>query len=389
MALLPFQYNLRSLFVRKSTTMLTICSTGATVAVLAGVLSLQQGFATTFVERGREDLAVFMRPGAVAEGESSIRRDLTEILIKGTPEIALNAKGQPLASAELYAAILYAKIGGGDTNVPIRGVQPMTFEIHGDEFKIAEGRNLTAGSDEVIVGRSLVERIKDCRLDATFTINTTPFRVVGIFESKGAYQSEIWGDGERMLKALQRRSYNRVIGVLKDPKTIEALSERLKKDKQVPAKVLSEKTYLSNQTGTLSALFIILGSFLSFIMGIAAVFTGTNSMLSALAGRVHEIGILLSMGFRPFAIFVAFLLESVLIGLLGGIVGCLLVLPLSGVQTGTTNFQTFSEVVFAFRMTPTVLVTAVLFAMFLGLVGGAVPAWKASRLRPTEALRRG
>ena len=176
---------------------------------------------------------------------------------------------------------------------------------------------------------------------------------------------------------------------MKDPMTIEALSERIKKDKQVLAKVLSEKTYLSNQTGTLSALFIILGSFLSVIMGIAAVFTGTNSMLSALAGRVHEIGILLSMGFRPIAIFVAFLLESVLIGLLGGIVGCLLVLPLSGVQTGTTNFQTFSEVVFAFRMTPTVLVSAVLFAMFLGLVGGAVPAWKASRLRPTEALRRG
>jgi putative ABC transport system permease protein len=388
MALLPFHYNLRSLFVRKSTTMLTICSTGATVAVLAGVLSLQQGFSTMFVERGREDLAVFLRPGAAAEGESSIRRDLTDILIKGTPELAVNAAGQPLASAELYVAILTDKIAGGQTNVPIRGVQPMTFEIHGDEFAIVEGQNLTPGSDEVIVGRSLVERIRGCRVDSTFTINTTPFRVVGIFESKGAYQSEIWGDGERMLQALQKRAYNRVIGVLKDPSQIEALSARLQNDKRVPAKVLTEREYLSNQTQMLSALFIGLGTFLSLIMGIAAVFTGTNSMLSALAARVHEIGILLSMGFRPFAIFVAFLLEAMLVGFLGGIVGCLLVLPLNGIQTGTMNFSTFSEVVFAFQTTPTVLLSAVLFAMLLGLIGGAIPAWKASRLRPTQALRR-
>jgi putative ABC transport system permease protein len=179
-----------------------------------------------------------------------------------------------------------------------------------------------------------------------------------------------------------------VIGVLKDPSQIEALSARLQNDKRVPAKVLTEREYLSNQTQMLSALFIGLGSFLSLIMGIAAVFTGTNSMLSALAARVHEIGILLSMGFRPFAIFVAFLLEAMLVGFLGGIVGCLLVLPLNGIQTGTMNFSTFSEVVFAFQTTPTVLLSAVLFAMLLGLIGGAIPAWKASRLRPTQALRR-
>ena len=152
---------------------------------------------------------------------------------------------------------------------------------------------------------------------------------------------------------------------------------------------MDERTYLENQTRALSTTFYILGTFLSAIMGLAAVFTGTNAMLSALAARVHEIGILLAMGFRPFAIFFSFQLEAILIGLIGGVVGCLVVLPLNAVQTGTTNYATFSEVVFSFRTTPMVLATAVIFAMVLGMLGGAIPAWKASRLRPTEALRRG
>jgi len=389
MALLPFQYNVRSLFVRKSTALLTVFSTGATVAVLAGVLALQQGFATMFVERGRTDLAVFLRPGAGSEGESAFPRDRAEILIKGTPEIAQDASGKPLAAAEVYLAIRRFKMDGGETNVPIRGVQPMTFEIHGDDVKIVEGDKLTPGRDEVIVGQGLVDRIRNCRVGADLVINTTPFRVVGVFESKGGYRSEIWGDADRMLEALQRRSFSRIIAVLRDPAQLPELTARLATDKQVPAKVMDERTYLKSQTGGLSALFFGLGKFLAVIMGTAAVFTGTNAMLSALAARVHEIGILLSMGFRPFAIFVAFELEAILIGLLGGIVGCVLVLPLNFFQTGTTNFNTFSEVVFSFRTTPMVMVTAVVFSMFLGLLGGAIPAWRASRLRPTEALRRG
>lgn len=389
MALLPFQYNVRSLFVRKSTTMLTILSTSATVAVLAGVLSLQQGFATMFVEQGRTDLAVMLRPGATSESESSIRRDQTDILIKSSPEIALDTKGQPLASAEVYLAIRREKIDGGETNVPIRGVQPMTFKIHADNLRIVEGRNLKPGRDEVVVGKSLVDRIQDCRVGSTLVINTTPFQVVGLFESKGGYQSEIWGDADRMMAALQRRSFSRIIAVLKDADGLERLKTRLEDDKQVPAKVMDERTYLESQTRALSTTFYVLGTFLSVIMGLAAVFTGTNAMLSALAARVHEIGILLSMGFRPFAIFFAFQLEAILIGLIGGVVGCLIVLPLNAVQTGTTNYATFSEVVFGFRTTPMVLTIAVLFSMLLGMLGGAIPAWKASRLRPTEALRRG
>lgn len=389
MAFVPISYNVRSLFTRKSTTLLTVFSIGATVAVLAGMLSLQQGFATMFAERGREDLAVFLRPGAVSEGESAFPRDRVQILIKSTPEIRTIENDQPLASGELYLAIRRFKTDGGETNVPIRGVQPMTFRIHGDDFGITEGRMPKPGADEVIVGRRLTDRIRNCRIGDELRINIGRFRVVGVFASKGGYESEIWGDADRLMAALQRSVFSRVIAVLKNPADLPSLAARLKDDKQVPAKVQNEKNYLENQTGMLSKAIVWLGAFLGLIMGVGAVFTGTNAMLSALDARTHEIGILLSVGFRPWAVFVAFLLEAALVGLLGGVFGCLLVLPLNGMQAGTTNFETFSEVVFAFRTTPTVLAVAVLFSMGLGLLGGAIPALKAARLPPTAAMRRG
>jgi putative ABC transport system permease protein len=387
MALVPLSYNLRSLFVRKSSTLLTLFSIAATVAVLAGLLSLQQGFATMFAERGREDLAIFLRPGATSEGQSSLPRDRVDILIKGTPEFKEADDGQPLASAEVFLAMRRFKLDGGETNVTIRGVQPKTFEIH-DDLAIIDGEALQPGFDEVIVGRRLVDRIRDCQVDDVLMINTAPFRVAGIFRSKGAYESEIWGDADRLMEALERPSFSRVIAVLKPGADFEALAARLASDQQIPATTLTERMYLTNQTSALSAVFIGLGFFLATLMGIGAVFTGTSSMLAAVSSRTREIGIMMSLGFRPWALFVSFLFEATLIGILGGALGCLFVMPLNGIQTGTMNFATFSEVAFAFRITPTVLVSAVIFAMLLGVLGGAIPALRAARMKPTEALRR-
>jgi ABC-type antimicrobial peptide transport system permease subunit len=341
-----------------------------------------------FAEHGRDDLVVFLRPGATSEGESNFPRDRAEILVKETPEIAIAADGQPLGSGELYLAVRRFKLDGGETNVPIRGVQQKTFDIHGDSISIVEGRRFEPGTDEIIVGRNLGTRIRDCRVDDVLMINTTPFRVVGVFAGKGGQNSELWGDVDRLMEALERRSFSRVIAQVKPRADVVAMAQRLEDDKRVPAKLMVETEYLASQTTMLSGLFIGLGGFLALVMGIAAIFTGTNAMFSQIAARMNEIGILLSMGFRPFAIFFAFLCEAALLGLLGGVVGCLMVLPLNGVQTGTMNMQTFSEVVFAFRMTPTVVVSAVIFAIVLGLIGGAVPAWRAARMSPTTALRR-
>lgn len=388
MALVPFSYNARSLWARGSSTLMTVLSIAATVAVLAGMLSLQQGFATMFASKGRTDLGVFLRPGATSEGESAFPRELADILMKATPEIQTGDDGRPLASGELFLAVRLAKMDGGETNVSIRGVQPRTFDVHGDRLQVVEGRRFTAGADELLIGKALVGRIRDCGVGDTLMINTTPFKVVGSFASTGQHESEIWGDADRMMEALERPGFSRVVAVLKPGTDVDALAARLKDDQRVPAKMLTERAYLTSQTSVLSGALIGVGAFLSLLMGLAAIFTGTNSMLASITARTREIGILLSLGFRPWALFVSFLAEAVLLGLIGGVVGCLMVLPLNGLQTGTTNFQTFTEVAFGFRATPTVLFWAIVFSLLLGLIGGALPAWRAARLRPTEALRR-
>ena len=385
--LVPFTYNLRSLFVRRTATLLTVLGIGATVAVLAGVLALQNGFASLFKGSGQDDVAVFLRPGATSEGESYFPRASALQLVKSVPEVALDEEGQPLAAMEVYLAVRRFKLDGGETNVPIRGVQPASFKI-ARTLTIAEGRAFQPGADEVIVGRKLVGRIRDCALGDVIQLNTTPFRVVGVFDHDGPFTSEIWGDMDRMLDALQRPAPSRVVARVRPDASIPDLAARLEAHPDVPAKVLSERAYFAAMTERLSATLLFLGGLLGAIMGIAAVFTATNTMLAALAARTHEIGILLSLGFRPFPIFLAFLGESLVIGLLGGLVGAALTMPLNGAETGTMNFNTFTEVAFAFRVTPRVLATAIGFSLILGLLGGAWPAWRAARMRPTEALRR-
>ena len=472
----PLSYNVRSLFVRKSATALTVLGIGATVAIVSGVLALQQGFRTMFTTGGRADIALFLRPGANSEGDSQFSRDRGLELIKRVPEIEIGPQG-PIASMEAYLAVLLSPVRGGVTNVPLRGVQPMTFEIRRDELHIVEGRNFTPGNDELIVGKRLVDRIANCRIGDVIQLNKTPFRVVGVFEHDGQFGGEVWGDLDRLLSAMGRYGPNRVIAQMKpgtdvgapdpsdvfqmdDPeKMVEnvladhmspaaaketvgrllaahtdwrelldmpqaelvaaigapsggekaaqeigkqlgkarekldpkpgSLADRLKNDPVVPAKVISEKQFLASQTVMLSFMLIGLSAALGFIMGLAAIFTATNTMLSALAARTHEIGILLAMGYRPIPIFVSFMFEALVLGLIGGLAGCLMAVPFNGVKAGTMNFQTFTEMAFSFKVTPLVLGVAISFSLMLGLLGGAWPAWRAARLKPTIALRQG
>ena len=385
----PLRYNWRSLFVRKTSTLLTVLGIAATVTTVGGVLALQQGFSRLYADNGRDDVGVFLRPGATSEGLSMFSRELAQKIVKTTPAIATTDAQQPLASMECFLAVrLFKKGGGGETNVSIRGVQPSTFELRGDRFRIVEGERFTPGNDEIIVGRRLVDRIENCAIGDVLQINTTPLRVVGVFECEGPFESEIWGDFERLKSALQLFGPNRVVAQLKPGTDVAALNAALETSKETPAEVQTERDYLASQTEILSSVLVFLGTFLGLVMGIAAVFTATNTMLAAVANRTHEIGILLSNGFRPLPIFLSFLLEAAVLGLLGGALGCLFLLPLNGIETGTTNFATFTEVAFGFRITPRVLLTAVLFSVALGLVGGAWPAWRASRLKPAVALRR-
>lgn len=389
MKLVPLTYNLRSLWVRRSATLLTVLGIGATVAVLCGVLALQQGFERLFTENGRDDIIVFLRQGATNEGDSVFTRERAAILMKTLPEIERPADGEPLVSAEMYLAVRRDKIGkAGETNVPIRGVQQRTFDIIGDKLTLIDGRLFTPGTDEVIVGSKLVDRIENCKTGDILHLNTTPFRVVGVFDHDGPFKSEIWGDRDRMSEALERPVFNRVIAKLVPGTDLAALAARMEEDPQVPCQVMTERDYFAKQTTAMSWVLRGLGAGLAFIMGFGAVFASTNTMLAALAARKYEIGIMLALGFRPYAIFLSFLFESLVLGLLGGAVGCLLALPINGVDTGTMNFQTFTEVAFAFKVTPQVMTVAVSYALVLGLVGGTWPALRAALMRPTVAMRR-
>ena len=405
--LVPFSYSLRSLFVRRSATLLTMLGIGATVAMVAGIIALQQGFKYMFESGGREDVAIFLRPGAANEGDSQFSYDRGLKLIKSMPEIEVGSEG-PIAAMEAYLAVLLAPVRGGLTNVPLRGVQPMSFTIRKKELHVSEGRNFTPGHDELIVGSRLVGRIENCHIGDVITLNKTPFTVVGVFEHPGQFGGEIWGDLDRLMTAMGRYGPNRVIAELKPgtelgaPDPIQAMfsddppqpkegsiAARLLEDTDVPAKVYTEKQFLASQTVMLTFMLGGMSFILALIMGTAAVFTATNTMLSAVAARTHEIGILLALGYRPVPIFLSFLFESLVLGLLGGVVGCLLTLPFNGVRAGTMNFQTFTEMAFAFRVTPAVLIIAVFFSLLLGLAGGAIPAWRAARMSPTVAMRRG
>jgi putative ABC transport system permease protein len=397
--LIPITYTLRSLFVRKAATLLSILGIGLTVAVFAGVLALQQGFVTTFTSSGREDVIVFLRPGATGETDSQFARERGMKLIKTTPEIAQGPLG-PLASMESYSGVLLDRIdGSGEVNVAFRGVQPATFEIRGDEIRIVEGRRVEPGADEIMVGRKLADRIQNCRVGDVLQINTTPFRVAGIFDHDGPFASEIWCDLDRALAVLDAYGPNRVIaqvvpgtavGDVTGSEAPEAgtLAARLEKDKEAPAKVLTERAFFDSQTKMLGTMLKNLGVGLAVIMGIGAAFTAINTMLSAISSRTSEIGILLALGYRPLPIFLAFLLETLVLCVLGGIAGCVLALPINGIETGTMNGQTFTEIAFAFRITGYVLVSAVAFSAILGMVGGMWPALRACRLAPTAALRR-
>lgn len=384
---LPISYSFRNMVVRRTSTALTAFGIAFTVAVFTGVFALREGFQSVFQSRGSDTIGVFLRSGAASEGESGITREQAEILVKeAPPEVVRDATGAPIASAELFLAVYMGKVGGGTTNVPLRGIQPATLLIHEDDLEI-EGQWFRPGTDEVVVGRSITDRIENCKIGDSIVINLTPFKVVGIFDHPGSYSSEIWGDSERMMRALDRTIYQRVIVRVVPGTDFEALNEKQEADERAPMAFQSESTYLAAQTGALGGVLYVLGAFLTIIMGSAAVLGATNTMVASVSARTHEIGVLLAVGYSRLSVFFAFVVEAALIGLVGGVVGILLVLPFHGYQTGAMNWSTFTDVTFAYRITPALAFTSIGLAVALAVIGGAIPAWRGASLRPVDALR--
>ncbi|MEE8142686.1 MAG: ABC transporter permease [Planctomycetota bacterium] len=384
---LPLNYSLRNIAVRRASTLLTALGIAMTVAVFAGIFSLHNGFHQLYRPRGSKNLGIYMRPGATSEGESLLGRALTEILIKERPEVSRDGEGRPLAAAEMFLAVYMKKTTGGVTNVPLRGIQPASLKIHEEGLKLVDGRWLNFGSDEIVVGEPLTERMRDCRIGDTLRLNMTPFKVVGVFRHDGAYGSEVWGDADRMMRALDRSFFQRVVAQVQPDTEFTVLDEELRSDPRTPVKLLSEREYLEQQTNAFGIGLKVLAGFLTVIMGIAAVLGAMNTMIASVASRTHEIGVLLAIGFQRRSIFLTFLVESALVGLIGGALGLLLVLPFNGIETGAMNWNTFTDVTFAFQLSPALVGMSFTLAFLLGLIGGVLPAVRAAMLKPIDALR--
>jgi ABC-type lipoprotein release transport system permease subunit len=386
--LVPLRYPLRSLAVRWYPSLFSAAGIALTVAVLGAVLALRDGFRTVLADTGRDDVWIYLRPGAQSESESVVRHPSETSLLKVRPEVARDETGAPLAAAESVSGVKFRRTdGSGMVLVTVRGIEPASLAVHGSRFRVVEGRLPRFGTDEVVAGRPLAARIAGCRPGETLWVNVTPFTVVGLFEHDGAYASEVWGDAERIGSAMQRPTRQRLVARVNPGADVAAVARELEADRRTPVALTTERAYFRAQTSRLGDTLLFLATVMTAFMGAAAALGAVNTMLASVGSRTREVGILISLGYRSRAVFLSFLVEAGAIGLAGGLLGVALVVPLNGMQTDVVNWNTLTEVAFAFRVTPPLVAKAVLLAAFLGLAGGALPAWRASRMAPTAALR--
>jgi putative ABC transport system permease protein len=383
---LPIKYNLRNLVVRKGSTLATAFTIGLTVAVFLMVMALARGIDMTLSTSGEPLNLLVVREGSTAELNSSVSREQFNDLkyLDGV----VREGDQPLATAELITLIYKPRKGQSQgSNVQVRGVSPMSFKLHSG-FQVTSGRTFEPGLMEAVVSKRINERFQGLDIGDKFRIQTTEYTVVGIFESSGkAFESEIWVDVNSLATTTKRPEFSSAVLRVNDANALAALSKRITDDPKLHLKAVSERKFYEDQQGIASGLLKGLAVFISFIMAVGAGFAGMNTMYAAVARRTKEIGTLRVLGFGRLSILVAFLLESVAVALIGAGLGVLLAMPLNFISTGTSNWATFSEIAFNFRVTPDLILTALIFGALIGFVGSLLPSIRASRLRIVEALR--
>jgi ABC-type antimicrobial peptide transport system permease subunit len=384
---IPIRYTLRNLWTRKLTTTLTAGGMALVVFVFAAVQMLDTGLRATLVATGQPDNILVTRRGSNAEISSGVERGQAAI-IESQPEIAIGAGGARLVSKEAVILITLPKRQTGQaTNVTTRGVGEAAFELR-PQVRVVQGRAFDRGSSEVIVGKSLSERFEGATIGSVLRFGGREWRVVGVFDSAGsAFDSEIWADADQIMQAFKRQAYNSVIARVVDPSGTEALRARLDADPRLTLDIKAERVFYEEQSQALSKFISYLGLTLSIIFSIGAMIGAMITMYAAVANRVGEIGTLRALGFRRSAVLMAFLFESVLLGAVGGVVGVALASFMQLVQISTLNWQSFSELAFSFTLTPRIAISAFVFAIVMGVVGGFLPAVRAGRLKIVDALR--
>lgn len=386
MTAVPFRYNLRSLMVRRVSALMTAGGVSLVVAVFLATLALAGGLERAFTETGQPENVLVIRQGSLVETSSFVSRDQWQAL-RVLDGVARDGRGDPLASAEVVVLFNLLRPDGVAANVMMRGVGPHGLALR-PRLRLVSGRPFVPGRREIIVATSLVRRFVGLHLGAEARLGSETWRVVGLFEAgKTAFDSEIWGDAEEIARAYERDQFSSALLRATGRAARDALVERISADPRLSLKALVESDYYEEQTVSARPVKFI-GLFMAVVMAVGAAFAAMNTMYAAVASRGPEIATMRLLGFRRRQILAAFLLEALLISLTGGLLGCLLALPLNGLSTGTVNFRTFSEIAFDFRIGWDLVLDGLFFAAAVGVAGGLLPAIRAAR-QPLAAAVRG
>ena len=383
---LPLTYNLRNVLVRWRATLSTILGIGLVVAVYVLVQSLAAGLEKSAGNTGDPRNLMLVRKGSTAESTSMVSLPQLQI-IRYWPQIARDATGAPLISADLIALISQPRVDSrGEANVSVRGISPQGMALR-PQVKLLAGRWFMPGQREVAVSRKLARRFAGFQVGDTFRTGGHTLRVVGEFDGgNSAFDSELWMDADEARSLFDRQEYSSLLVRAASPAAARELIARVEADKRLTLLATPEIKYYSDQTVTAMPIRM-LGGFLALAMSLGAVFAAMNTMYASVGSRTREIGTLRVLGFRRRSILAGFLVEGALLAAIGGVLGCLLALPLHGVSTGTMSFNSFSETVFEFRITPWLAAKGMIFAVLVGVAGSLLPAIRAARLPVITALK--
>ncbi len=384
---IPLSYIARNLWTRRLTTALTAGGLALVVFVFSTVLMLDAGLKKTLVSTGEEDNVVVIRKGAETEVQSAIDRNQANV-IEMHPAVAIGGDGRRLASKESVVLISLAKIGSGKpSNVVIRGVSQAGIGLR-PQVRLASGRFFTPGSSEIVVGSSIAKGFAGTQPGEHLRFAQREWTVVGTFDAGGSgFDSEIWGDADQLMQAFRRTNYSSMVVRLSESDQFERFRSDIDVDPRLADDAKRERTFYSDQSKALSTFLNILGFTLSAIFSIAAMIGAMITMYASVANRVAEIGTLRALGFKRANVLAAFLIEAMLLGLVGGLAGLGCAAFMQFASFSTTNFQTFADLSFRFILTPAIVGKTLAFSVTMGLVGGFLPALRASRMNVVDALR--
>ena len=384
---IPLSYNVRNVRQRWQVTVLAIGGIALVVAVFVILIALYSGFRIALASSGSLDNGLFVQRGSSSEITSGIARDDAEFLSVDS-RVARDDEGRPLASPEIVVAASLPRRGSTmEANVQLRGVSPMAFKVRRG-IEVIDGRMLSPGLQEVIVGTRVVERF-DVALGSTLHIKARDWKVVGVFTAEGSsFESEVWGDVDVMASVFNRQGgYQSLTVRLVDTSVVADWATEVLSNPRLQLELKQERQYYDDLTGVTGVLLLALAGFVAVVMGIGAVFGAMNTMYAVVAQRTREIATLRALGFSRFAILISFVLESMFIAVIGGALGCVLGFVAELFPSAATGNVTFSEIAFAFTVTPASLIGGMVFALVMGFVGGLLPAVRAARMPLTVALR--